>query len=277
MRHGIVLAAAGAVALLAGCSGDEPIAPAPPSPSATTTEATADPFASPVIDGSYAVEGDRSVAIECWGSGTPSVILETGHPSPGGIQQFGGTDFARRLAEASTVCAYDRAGTGHSDPAPERPRSADDVVDDLHQLLTKADVHGPFVLIGSSFGGMIVTHFATRYSNDTAGVVLLDVPAPTDDLTLKEVPELAWDAEENPEHLDVIPEFETRFAGHPAMFQAPLLVITSSAGQSSLDDQRVWLRQAPDSEQVELAGGHDIWLDNPDEVEAEVARFIDDL
>jgi pimeloyl-ACP methyl ester carboxylesterase len=76
-----------------------------------------------------------------------------------------------------TRATADRARWGRRDPAPNEPRSADDVVDDLDALLNAADVDGPFVLAGSSFGGAIVSHFADRHPADVVGVVLLDVPA----------------------------------------------------------------------------------------------------
>ena len=87
---------------------------------------------------------------------------------------------------------------GHPKRAPNKPRSADDVVDDLDTLLEAAEVDGPFVLAGSSFGGMIAAHFADRHSDDVAGVVLLDVPAPSATLSAEEIPEIAWDHPTNP-------------------------------------------------------------------------------
>ncbi len=66
------------------------------------------------------------------------------------------------------------------------------MIGDLRVLLAAAEVAGPYVLVGSSFGGMIVTYYAARHPEDVAGVVLLDVPAPMDTLTLEEIPELAW-------------------------------------------------------------------------------------
>jgi pimeloyl-ACP methyl ester carboxylesterase len=128
-------------------------------------------------------------------------------------------------------------------------------------VLEASGVEGPYVLVGASFGGMIVTYYASQYPDEADGVVLLDVPAPTDELTLKEIPEIAWDHPENPEHFDIIPEFEGRFARNPVPFDAPLIVVTATNGQSSVKDQRFWLKLSPNAEQVELNGGHDIWLD----------------
>ena len=263
-------------AMLASCGGDEAASPERPSGSDRPAETpTGDVLEAPVIDGRFGVSDGRNLALRCWGEGSPAVILETGHPKPGGIQDFEGSEFARKIAARTTVCAYDRAGTGASDAAPNKPRTADDVIRDLDALLETAKVEPPYVLVGASFGGMIVTYYASEYPDQTSGVVLLDVPSPTDQLTLKEIPELAWDHPENPEHVDVIDEFEGRFARHPVSFEAPLVVVTAKSGDSDANDQRSWLELSPDSRQVELDGGHDVWLDNPEESALEVLKLVE--
>lgn len=204
------------------------------------------------------------------------MVLEDGHPSEtGGIRRFSTGQLWTELAAHTRVCAYDRAGYGRSDPAPNEPRDADDVVDDLQALLAAAGEDGLYVLVGSSFGGMIVTYYAGRDPEAVTGVVLLDVPAPTDTLTLEEIPEIAWDHPANPEHVDVIPEFETRFARDPLPIDAPLTVITATGGQSDLDDQGFWLELSPQATQIELEGGHDIDVDDPATVAAEILKLVE--
>jgi pimeloyl-ACP methyl ester carboxylesterase len=220
-------------------------------------------------------ESGRELAIRCEGAGSPVVVLEDGHPSEaGGIARFTDGPIWADLTAETRVCAYDRAGYANSDPAPMEPRDADDVIADLEALLSAADEEGPFVLVGSSFGGMIVTYYAARHPEDIAAVVLLDVPAPTDTLTLEEIPELAWDHPSNPEHVDVIPEFETRFAQDPERIEAPLTVVTATDGQSDVEDQAFWLEISPDATQVELDGGHDLDFDNPAGVVEQILRVV---
>ncbi len=60
------------------------------------------------------------------------------------------------------VCAYDRAGRGWSEPA-DTPQDATQIATDLHTLLQRAHVPGPYVLAGHSFGGLYVLTFAARY------------------------------------------------------------------------------------------------------------------
>jgi len=108
-------------------------------------------------------------------NGSPTVILEQG---------LGGTSPAWALiqpevAKATRVCAYDRAGLGWSDPAPKgTPRDGTEVASELHTLLQKANVPGPYVIVGHSFGGLYALFFAHQYPDEVVGVVLLDSSHP---------------------------------------------------------------------------------------------------
>lgn len=259
------------VGTVVGCGGDSD-AEESDRPATNVAEALADP----TVDGRFEVAADgRRLYLTCWGEGSPTVVLDSGHPDGTGITDFGHTEFVRRLVAETRVCAYDRAGWGRSDPAPNEPRSADDVVDDLDALLKAAEVDGPFVLAGSSFGGMIVAHYADQHPEDVAGVVLLDVPAPSATLSAEEIPEIAWDHPANPEHLDIGPAFENRFANKPPSFPAPLVVVTATGGDSSVEDQQAWLQSSTDARQIELTGGHEIYLDDPAGAAAGVITLLD--
>jgi pimeloyl-ACP methyl ester carboxylesterase len=77
------------------------------------------------------------------------------------------------LAKRTRVCAYDRAGMGWSDPGP-RPRDARQVSIELHTLLAKAGIAGPYVLLGHSAGGLYVRMYTALYPDEVAGIVLVD-------------------------------------------------------------------------------------------------------
>jgi pimeloyl-ACP methyl ester carboxylesterase len=77
------------------------------------------------------------------------------------------------LSKFTTVCSYDRAGFGWSD-ASKLPRTPQQLALELHELLTRARLGGPFILVGHSFGGLIVRAFAAQYPDETAGLVLVD-------------------------------------------------------------------------------------------------------
>ena len=139
------------------------------------------------IDGRFDV-GGRSLYLRCTGTGSPTVVLEAGYRDradvwtddltrPGSGRQM----VQSRVAAFSRVCSYDRPGTAtaeplafsRSDPAP-MPRTARDVVADLHALLRAADVPGPYVLVGHSYGGLFVRLFASAYPDEVVGLVLVD-------------------------------------------------------------------------------------------------------
>ena len=117
--------------------------------------------------------GGHRLHLHCTGSGGPTVVLE---PGQGGASSDLGW-VAPAVARDSTVCVYDRAGRGWSD-ASDGPQDAARIAADLHTLLERAQVPGPYVLAGHSFGGLYVQTFAATYPDQVAGLVLVDSTAP---------------------------------------------------------------------------------------------------
>jgi pimeloyl-ACP methyl ester carboxylesterase len=116
--------------------------------------------------------GPYRLHLECTGSRGPTVILE---PGAGGSAASMGL-IAPAVARDSRVCVYDRAGRGWSDPAASPPDGAQ-IATDLHRLLDRAHVPGPYVLAGHSFGGLYVRTYAAKYPGEVAGLVLVDSTA----------------------------------------------------------------------------------------------------
>lgn len=121
---------------------------------------------------------------ECRGSGSPTVILESGYRNDADIwsTQFepGMTTVFSEVAKFTRVCVYDRPGTfldkdhwGRSTPVP-MPRTARDLVSDLHVLLQNARIPGPYVLAAHSFGGIFARLYASTYPKEVVGMVLVD-------------------------------------------------------------------------------------------------------
>ena len=87
------------------------------------------------------------------------------------------------VAEFTRVCAYDRPGTiassartifvSRSD-AIAQPRTAPEVVADLHALLQAAEIPGPYVLAAHSLGGLFARLYASTYPDEVVGLVLVD-------------------------------------------------------------------------------------------------------
>lgn len=245
------------LAACSGASGRATTGATTAQPSAVTSSPSIseDPFEHPTIDGSYSVTAaGRQLRLVCWGTGSPTVLLETGGSN---IEEWTDSGIVRRLASVTRACTYDRAGTGSSDPAPNEKRDADDAVADTHALLAAAQVQGPLVLLGRSFGGMLVTYYADVMPREVVGVIVYDTPAPSAEFTKDSEPELVWNAPGNTEHLDVVGGFENRFARHPAHVDAPLLLITPVPGEGSVDNESFWLHTSRDAEQKVLSCGED--------------------
>jgi pimeloyl-ACP methyl ester carboxylesterase len=133
---------------------------------ASVSAATAS--SAPTATGRMIEVGGHRLYIECTGSGGPAVILQAGL----GASSSSWADIAPAVAATTTVCTYDRAGHGRSDEA--GPQDGIALATDLHTLLERAGVAGPYILVGHSSGGPYVRVFAARYPDQIAGMVLLD-------------------------------------------------------------------------------------------------------
>jgi pimeloyl-ACP methyl ester carboxylesterase len=83
------------------------------------------------------------------------------------------TNIHAQVARFTRVCSYDRASLGWSDTA-DTPRVTSHLIDELHRLLKAANISGPYVLVGHSYGGMLVRAYAAKYPDAVAGLVLVD-------------------------------------------------------------------------------------------------------
>ena len=131
--------------------------------------------------------GGRQMYLTCRGVGSPTVILEAGAGNDADTWDTVGltpdstqTAVLPGVASFTQVCAYDRPGTlldldhrSRSDPVP-MPRTAADVVADLHALLSAAAIPGPYVMAAHSFGGLVVRLYTATYPDEVVGLVLID-------------------------------------------------------------------------------------------------------
>lgn len=117
--------------------------------------------------------GGHRLHLSCTGSGSPTVVVETG----GGAMAANLGWITPAVAHDTTICVYDRAGRGWSQDA-DAPQDAVAISTDLHTLLQRAGVPGPYVTAGHSFGGLYALTFAARYPDEVAGMVLIDSTAP---------------------------------------------------------------------------------------------------
>jgi len=221
------LCAVVATLALIGCTGDEPAQESPLSPS---------------VEAGRADIGGHSLAYQCEGSGSPTVILEAGYTASG-IDTFGQL-IQPEVAKTTRVCTYDRAGDGTSDARPPSvtPLTSANQAGELHALLDSIGESGPYVYVGHSYGGMVARAFAATYPDETVGMVLLDASSEPEIPVYDRLHAGAWnDGTVQPApnqridiHASVI---ELKHA--PSLGAMPLIVVTAGI----LEDK--WLATAP--------------------------------
>ena len=118
--------------------------------------------------------GGHQLHLHCTGAGVPTVVLE----APAATMSSAWARVQNPVAAVTRVCSYDRAGLGWSE-AGDAPFSPHAAAEQLRALLTTADEHGPFVAAGAEFGAALARLYASRYPEDTAALVLVNMPGAT--------------------------------------------------------------------------------------------------
>jgi pimeloyl-ACP methyl ester carboxylesterase len=238
--------------------------------------------------------GGRSLWLNCLGEGSPTVILESGSPHMTAGDWHG---VKAALAKATHVCSYDRANVGQSDLA-SRPRSVQQMADDLDALLTAAGIPGPYVLATYSFGAWVTRIYASQHPEQVAGLVLID-PEPVGLKARWQAvlpPELSsrwiedyWD--DNPEGIDFAVSALQLATAHP-LPAVPLLVLAHTPGKGDYLIPRSWPLDVLDpiweelvaAQAREVPGGrlivaenssHGMVFDTPDVVTAAIRQVVE--
>jgi pimeloyl-ACP methyl ester carboxylesterase len=121
--------------------------------------------------------GGYKLHLVCEGKGSQTVVFISGS----GDFSFDWTLVTNETKKKLRVCSYDRSGLAWSDLGPV-PRTMRQDVFELHILLQKANVKGPFILVGHSIGGLLARLYAQKYPDNVFGIILLD--STTDDTEL---------------------------------------------------------------------------------------------
>jgi pimeloyl-ACP methyl ester carboxylesterase len=266
--------------------------------------------------GQVDIGSGRKLYLECRGTGKPTVLLESGYHDSSDPWRLSDSQkpVAPRavlpgVARFTRVCTYDRPGTIRYTERPaltdrstpvSMPRTAQDVVKDLHLLLAAAGVPGPYVMVGHSLGGLFLRLYAQTYPEDVRALVLVDAFA-------AEIPALfgsQWPAYR--QLLDTpLPEFANdpsferidvdasvaQIQSAPGLRALPVAVLTKTEpfplppdtpGFTSADLERAWsegakamVGLAPQTPQIFASGsGHYIQVQQPDLVIQALALVI---
>ena len=113
--------------------------------------------------------GGYRLHLDCQGRGNPTIVVNPGV----GVWSLQWTKIQGALAQDTRICTYDRGGYGWSDAGVSTP-TASQAADELHTLLERAGEHGPYILVGESYGGYVTRLFVEKYRRDVAAVVFVE-------------------------------------------------------------------------------------------------------
>ena len=279
-------------------------APFKPTPISTST--VVPPTSSPVptiipptptpISGKIDV-GGYQLRIQCFGEGTPTVIVDSGLGIPA-IESGHWRVVTSAIKKTTQICLYDRAALGSSDPASGTSgsgRTSADMVKDLHTLLVNAAVPAPYVLVGHSLGGYNVRLYASQYPNEVTGVVLVDSAHPDQWSEFSAVlpPESRppTDPFSNPERWDLLASAEQVRASKPlgdlplvVLTRAPGLIIPDVSPELSAKIDQIWQDLQIDltglssnsTHMIATLAGHNIPADEPQLVIEAILKVMDE-
>jgi pimeloyl-ACP methyl ester carboxylesterase len=111
----------------------------------------------------------RGLHLYSLGEGSLPVLFEAGV----GATSISWRRMQQEVARFTRTISYDRMGLGWSG-APQSARLVSNLLLELDAALAEAGLTGPLVLVGHSFGGFLMRHFAAAYPQRVAAVVLVD-------------------------------------------------------------------------------------------------------
>jgi pimeloyl-ACP methyl ester carboxylesterase len=103
------------------------------------------------------------------GSGGPTVLFESGIAAT----NLNWCHIQETVSQFTHTASYDRGGLGWSSQACT-PRTPGNIAVELHEMLQRAGIQPPYVLVGHSFGGLVMRRYALLYPEDVQGIVLVD-------------------------------------------------------------------------------------------------------
>lgn len=137
---------------------------------ATVSASDDEPFRPP---GRFVNIGFQTMYIDCMGNKSPTVLIDVGIAG----SSANWYKIAQTLSNDVRTCLYDRAGYGWSDPG-RGERTTATIVHELNLLINKAEIPGPFILVGHSFGGFTARYLAAKFPKNIVGLVLVDSSHP---------------------------------------------------------------------------------------------------
>jgi pimeloyl-ACP methyl ester carboxylesterase len=115
------------------------------------------------------IGGKRKLYLVEKGSSGPTVLFEAGIAATN-LNWFHIQEAVSRFA---STASYDRGGLGWSSPC-RTARTPANLAAELHQMLEGAGIKPPYILVGHSFGGLVMRRFALNFPEEVTSMVLVD-------------------------------------------------------------------------------------------------------
>ena len=181
------------VLLVSACATPEPTVTVAPLPTNTTTIATATVKATPAATSATSAQpaepanfakpdykdmidvGAYKLSIQCWGNGSPTVILDADLGVALDVWQAVVPDVAAK----TRVCAYNRAGVGNSDRSPMMPRTTQAFADEMYRMLDSAKIAPPYVLVSSGIAALAARLNYRDHTQNLVGMVFVEPSSPS--------------------------------------------------------------------------------------------------
>jgi pimeloyl-ACP methyl ester carboxylesterase len=194
--------------------------------------------------------GGHKMNLECYGTGSPTVVIEQHLYS--GLRDRGWDSVIPNIAAETRICAYDRLNTGASDSI--GPHTFEQAAEEWHALMQVAGIEPPYIVAGSEFGGFFALMEANRFPAEVAGVVLIDsahlparakwlavlpTPSPSETSALKDLrerrsagvlPKEKWDQIDRQEGIDLVSVGRQQIQAIKSLGHIPLVVLVAAAG-----------------------------------------------
>lgn len=109
------------------------------------------------------------------GNGEATIVFIEGSGTPCAYTDF--YALQNGLQKDVKTVSFDHAGFGWSE-ATDIPRTIDNLVYELHELLGKANLSAPFIFVGHSLASLEAIRYAQQYPEEVKGIILLDGGSP---------------------------------------------------------------------------------------------------
>jgi pimeloyl-ACP methyl ester carboxylesterase len=194
------------------------------------------------------------------------------------------------ISKDATTFAYNRPGYGRSDLV-STPRDGLHIVEELRTILKSNGLEPPYVLVGHSFGGLLMQLFARKYPDEVSALILVDSTHPAQlkgKGSLEKWP--AWFrllshlylSPVEKEEMNLINTTGEQVLALPTFSGKPVIVLSAmqpigEKGEFADDvneKRKDIARLYPDSQQIWVDSGHGIPLEKPETVIAAIRQVL---